>query len=103
MREIISYLNAKTGKRFNAATKTTIGHINARIGEGATLEDFKAAIDNQVREWMGTKDEKYLRPATLFNSDKFDGYVNATAVVEKNDVQLWPEFDGSGGYKSHAA
>lgn len=76
--QVIEYLNKKTGKNFKASAEAARSHINARIEEGYTVKEFFLAIDNQCDEWLGTDYEKYLRPQTLFNREKFDGYVNNT-------------------------
>ena len=73
--EIINYLNEKAGTKYKSTSKDTIKHINARLKEGYTIEDFKYVIDVKVAEWQGTKMEMYIRPSTLFNS-KMDNYVN---------------------------
>lgn len=78
--QVISYLNFKAGKRFQF-TKTNLGFINARIKEGFTLDDFRGVIDRKVVAWLhDPKMNQYLRPSTLFNAEKFDGYVNATMI-----------------------
>ena len=73
--EIINYLNEKAGTKYKSTSKDTIKHINARLKEGYTVQDFKYVIDVKVAEWQGTKMEMYIRPSTLFNS-KMDNYVN---------------------------
>ena len=52
--EIVSYLNQKLGTRYKADTEKTRRLIQARIREGATLEDFRKVIDKKVIEWRGT-------------------------------------------------
>lgn len=74
--EIIDYLNEKAGKNYRHTTKKTQSLIKARINEGFTVEDFKKVIDVKATEWKGTEMEKYLRPSTLFNGEKFEGYLN---------------------------
>ena len=73
--EIINYLNEKAGTKYKSTSKDTIKHINARLKEGYTVQDFKYVIDVKVAEWQGTKMEMYIRPSTLFNG-KMDNYVN---------------------------
>lgn len=84
-KEIIDYLNAKAGKRFEDKSKDTRRHINARIKEGRTLEDFKLVIDNMVTAWKDdAKMSAYLRPATLFGSSQhFENYMNALPHARK--------------------
>lgn len=74
--EIIAYLNQKADRKYKHTTPKTKQLIKARWNEGFQLEDFKAAIDNQVREWLNdSKMDKYLRPETLFGT-KFESYLN---------------------------
>lgn len=84
---VISHLNEKAGTNYRATSKATKSHINARLSEGHTLDDFISVIDKKCAEWKGTNMEKYLRPETLFGS-KFEGYLNAPAsnVVENGGI-----------------
>ena len=72
---VIKYLNQKTGKNFRDV-KTHTEKINARVAEGATLEDLIAVIDRKCAEWMTDANmSQYLRPATLFGAEKFNNYL----------------------------
>ncbi|MBA7589071.1 hypothetical protein ES708_31146 [subsurface metagenome] len=79
--EIIRYLNKITGANYKPNTPDTIKHINTRLKEGFTLEDFKYVIDVKCAEWKGKFNkegknmEDFLRPITLFGT-KFEGYLN---------------------------
>jgi predicted phage replisome organizer/uncharacterized phage protein (TIGR02220 family) len=81
--EIISYLNEKTSSRYRS-TDTTKKLIRARLEEGFTKDDCFTVIDNKVKDWKGTEWEKYLRPSTLFNASKFQGYLNEKPVEKKH-------------------
>ncbi len=72
---VLDYLNEKAGTGYKASSKASQQHINARLAEGFTLDDFKLVIDKKCAEWMGGEFEKYLRPSTLFGS-KFENYLN---------------------------
>lgn len=85
-KEIITYLNEKTGKKLRWDVKSNQKEIKARFNEGYTLDDFKTVIDKKYHEWgrKPTKEELqrgvndmriYLRPKTLFGSN-FDVYLN---------------------------
>ena len=74
-KEIVNYLNQKLNKRYRPNSTNIQKHINARLNEGYTFDDFKIVIDKKYNDWMGTEYEKYLRPETLFGS-KFDSYLN---------------------------
>jgi uncharacterized phage protein (TIGR02220 family) len=78
-KEIIEYLNLKTGKNFDHQSKETRAKIRARWGingKQRTIEDFKRVIDNKCASWgSDPKMVDYLRPDTLFGT-KFEGYLN---------------------------
>lgn len=80
---IIDYLNEKADKKYRANNKATQRHINARLKEGYTVEDFKSVIDKKCAEWKSTEMEQYLRPETLFGT-KFEGYLNARVNKKSN-------------------
>ena len=72
---IVDYLNSKAGTHYRASSKTTQQHINARLAEGFTVDDFKRVVDNMWTAWKTTEWEQYMRPSTLFGS-KFENYLN---------------------------
>ena len=75
-KEIIDYLNSKTGKRFSHKSNANQKLIKARINEGYTKDDFFNVIDTKTNEWINVEDMKqYLQPSTLFGN-KFDKYLN---------------------------
>jgi uncharacterized phage protein (TIGR02220 family) len=88
--DAIEYLNLKAGRNFKAVPTST-KLIHARAKEGATLADFKAVIDRKCEEWLGDQNrEQYLRPATLFNAEKFNNYLGqlgAPVPVANNNGQ----------------
>lgn len=93
---VVARLNEKAGTAYRAASKATQSHINARLSEGFTLENFYTVIDKKCAEWKGSPMEKYLRPETLFGS-KFENYLNAPVdrkcgangiAVSKRDSEL---------------
>ena len=85
VKEIITYLNEKTGKSFLPTTKDTVRHIKARINEGYSLADFYAVIDTMTTKWRGDpKMIDYLRPQTLFGT-KFESYLNVKQTNNKTD------------------
>lgn len=81
-KDIVSYLNEKSGKSFRSETADTKKHIKARLSEGFTVDDFKTVIDKKCAEWIGTDYEQYLRPQTLFGT-KFESYLNAPVRERK--------------------
>ena len=80
--DAVEYLNSKAGTKYKSTSKNTTRHIQARLNEGYTLEDFKTVIDKKCSEWLNTDMEKYLCPETLFGS-KFEKYLNQK-IIHKN-------------------
>ena len=93
IKEIVQYLNDKCGTRYRCQTKGTREHINARLKEGYTVEDFKTVIDKKFEEWHGTDMEKFLRPETLF-AGKFESYLNqkSTRNHKTNETNVFDEW-----------
>ena len=85
-KEIVSYLNSKTGKNYKPTTAKTKDLIKARYNEGFTFDDFKQVIDNKVADWSNNdRMSKYLRPETLF-SNKFEGYLNEAPQLKSRQI-----------------
>lgn len=72
-KEIIGYLNNRTGARYRNV-EANLRLVKARLAEGATPDEIKAVIDMKAKEWSGTDSAKYLRPETLFNATKYNQY-----------------------------
>lgn len=91
VQEIIEYLNLKASKNFKSTTVSTKRLINERIAEGYTVNDFKRVIDNKVKQWIHDPNmNKYLQPNTLFNVNKFEGYLNENNVPLSKSPVLGP-------------
>ena len=79
-KEIIDYLNKKTGKRFPASAKRSREPIHARWRDGFRLKDFKRVIDNKCFSWGNSpKMSPFLRPKTLFGPNFVD-YLNENNI-----------------------
>lgn len=83
--EILDYLNLKSGRKFSL-TKTHCSHINARIDEGHTIEDFKQVIEVMCDKWLkDSKMSEYIRPQTLFGT-KFESYLNSKPIKKEKET-----------------
>ena len=85
-KEIVEYLNEKTGLNLRHTTNKTRDLIKARWNEGFRLEDFKSAIDNAVKfrtKPNGEIDTRYLMPKTIFNGS-FETRVLGTTYKSKS-------------------
>lgn len=84
IKDIVEYLNEKTGSRYRWQSKDTQKHIKARLKEGYTIDDFKKVIDIKCSQWLNdSKMSDYLRPSTLFGS-KFESYLNQRGTSNNN-------------------
>lgn len=83
---IISYMNEKLGTRYREKNKETRKHINARLKDGFTVDDFKNVIDKKCASWIGTDMAKYLRPETLFGT-KFESYLNEQQSKKESEKE----------------
>lgn len=91
-KQVISYLNQKAGSSYRSSSTVTQKHINGRLAEGFTLDDFKKVIDKKCAEWLGSDMAKFLRPETLFGT-KFESYLNAPDATKKTDSHNFKERD----------
>lgn len=95
---VVKILNEQTGSKYRASSKKTQSLINARVSEGATIEDFQKVIAHMAAKWRNdSKMASYLRPETLFGP-KFEGYLNdairaGQKAEAQEDVQLTPEIE----------
>lgn len=80
VREVVAFLNLRANKAFKPDTAATRRVIIARLSEGWTVGDLKKVVEVKCRQWAGSrKMSGYLRPETLFNATKFEGYLNEYA------------------------
>ncbi len=84
--EVLKYLNEKLGTKYKHTSKTHIQNINARLANHS-LEDLKMVIDFKIKEWTGTEWAKFLRPQTLFQDSKFEGYLLAAKSSHAKPVR----------------
>jgi uncharacterized phage protein (TIGR02220 family) len=81
-REVLEFLNFKTGKKFRLESDVNLKMVMARLSSGAPVGKCKQIIAKKTREW---KDDevmsKYLRPATLFNATKFEQYLGELVII----------------------
>ena len=81
-KEIVDYLNEKTGSKYRSSGSKTKSLIKARVNDGFDLDDFKKVIDTKTSQWLNDqKMKKFLRPETLFGT-KFEGYLNEVGITQ---------------------
>ena len=88
--EVLNYLNECLGTKYKSTTRSHIENINARL-QDHDVEDLKLVVNHKIKEWGD--DERmvgYLRPSTLFQTSKFDGYLmaaKAAPVIQQSQNQ----------------
>lgn len=76
-RTVLHLLNETSGRSFRE-TDPNLTFISSRLREpGVDLSGVRKMIERQCKRWKGTEQAEYLRPETLFNKTKFDGYYAA--------------------------
>ena len=79
---VLTYYNDKTGRRTKINSEPARRLVRARIKEGATEADCRAAVDFAYREHWGTERQKYVHPLTIFSPSKFQKYVDGWEMPE---------------------
>lgn len=71
---VLEFLNEKTGRNYKPRP-SNLKLIEARLQQGASVDDCRAVIAKKCREWTGKPEmDVYLRPKTLFNATNFAQY-----------------------------
>lgn len=94
-KQVLDYLNEKANKAFRYS-KTSLSPIIARLKEFQKIKGYEnttdvdwfcAVIDKKCAKWLGDpKMDIYLRPETLFNKTKFEGYISEILTDLKREV-----------------
>ncbi|QDB73855.1 putative DnaA recombination protein [Aeromonas phage 2_D05] len=83
VKKVIDLLNSMTGSKYKASTKSHAGNISGRLNDGHSVDDLMAVVRFKVGEWLhDPKMAQYLRPETLFQAGKFNGYLTAAKATQ---------------------
>ena len=83
VKQVIDLLNSMTGSKYKASTKSHAGNISGRLNDGHSVDDLMAVVRFKVGEWLhDPKMAQYLRPETLFQAGKFNGYLTASKATQ---------------------
>ena len=91
-RSLIEYLNSLAGRNYKPVP-SNIKFLKARLAEGHTPQEIADVIARKCAEWLDDpKMAQYLRPATLFNAEKFNQYVGELGqpLPQKRQVKQSP-------------
>ena len=91
--EVIKHLNIVINSKYKTSTKSHIENISARLNDGHSVDDLKLVIDSKSNEWLNDKVmAQYLRPSTLFQASKFQGYLlSAKPVASTNSPKAFSQ------------
>ena len=88
VKQVLDHLNQITGSKYKPETKSHAANINARLKDHS-VDELKAVIDFKFKEWGGDpKMAAYIRPSTLFQAGKFDGYLLASKTVKQGGLNI---------------
>ena len=83
VKQVIELLNSMTGSKYKASTKSHASNISGRLNDGHSVDDLMAVVRFKVGEWLhDPKMAQYLRPETLFQAGKFNGYLTAAKATQ---------------------
>lgn len=83
VKQVIDLLNSLTGSKYRASTKSHASHVSGRLNEGHSVDDLMAVVKFKAGEWLhDPKMAQYLRPETLFQAGKFNGYLTAARAAQ---------------------
>lgn len=83
IRAVIDRINEITGQNLQPSAKVHRENISARLNDGFSLEDLISIVETKSAEWMGTKQQIYLVPKTLFRPSNFDRYLAESKMASK--------------------
>ena len=102
-KKLLDILNSKSGKKFKPV-ESNLKFLRARLKEGHTEQDIIDVIERKILEWQNDPEMKqYIRPATLFNAEKFNQYIGEIGsplpenkktkqpweIIPREDDKLW--------------
>ncbi|AFC22620.1 replication initiation protein [Aeromonas phage 51] len=83
VKQVIDLLNSMTGSKYKPSTKSHAGNISGRLNDGHSVDDLMAVVRFKVQEWLhDPKMAQYLRPETLFQAGKFNGYLTSAKATQ---------------------
>jgi len=84
---VLQCMNELLGAKYKASTKSHIENISARLSDGHSIDDLKLVIAHKKQEWgSDPKMAQYLRPSTLFQAGKCQGYLMAAKTAPKSSL-----------------
>ena len=89
VKSVVDQMNAILNSKYKSSTKSHAQNISARLDEGHSMDDLIMVVKDRLVAWGNDpKMAQYLRPQTMFQAGKFNGYLMAakTTPVAKQSV-----------------
>lgn len=86
---VVDQMNVILNSKYKSSTKSHAQNISARLEEGHSVDDLILVVKDRLSAWGNDpKMAQYLRPQTIFQAGKFNGYLMAakTTPVAKQSV-----------------
>ena len=89
VKSVVDQMNLILNSKYKPSTKSHAQNISARLDEGHSIDDLILVVKDRLSVWGDDpKMAQYLRPQTIFQAGKFNGYLMAakTKPVAKQSV-----------------
>ena len=89
VKSVVEQMNSILNSKYKPSTKSHAQNISARLDEGHSIDELILVVKDRLSVWGNDpKMAQYLRPQTIFQAGKFNGYLMAakTTPVAKQSV-----------------
>lgn len=78
VKSVVGQMNAILNSKYKSSTKSHAQNISARLNDGHSVDDLILVVKDRLSVWGNDpKMAQYLRPQTIFQAGKFNGYLMA--------------------------
>jgi uncharacterized phage protein (TIGR02220 family) len=87
--KIILKMNEVWGSDYKVQTDANRKFIRGRLNDGHTVAELILVIESRHKKWSNDPNMSlYLRPSTVFQASKFQGYLNEAKRLIKNNNNM---------------
>lgn len=84
VKSVVDQMNSILNSKYKPSTKSHAQNISARLDEGHTIDDLILVVKDRLSAWGNDpRMAQYLRPQTIFQAGKFNGYLMAAKTTPK--------------------
>lgn len=82
VKSVVDQMNSILNSKYKSSTKSHAQNISARLDEGHSIDDLILVVKDRLSVWGNDpKMAQYLRPQTIFQAGKFNGYLMAAKTT----------------------